>query len=101
MSFHLELGVFKNLGGRMSYDGSDLEQNHVPEDSESGSLNERFRITAQSFELPAQLDIGLLNAIENLSVLASYTNNSFSSNVIGLSGKYTFGTLWVAGGFSS
>ena len=99
----LGIGVsLKNLGGRMSYDGSDLEQNHVPEESESGSLNERFRITAQSFELPAQLDIGLsLNAIENLSVLASYTNNSFSSNVIGLSGKYTLGTLWVAGGFSS
>ena len=52
--------------------------------------------------MPAQLDIGLsLNAIENLSVLASYTNNSFSSNVIGFSGKYTLGTLWVAGGFSS
>ncbi len=100
----MSIGVaLKNLGGRMSYNGSDLEQNHVPEDSESGTLNERFRVTSQSFELPAQLDIGLsYNPIENFSLLCSYTNNSFSSNVLGFSGKYSLGSLlWVAGGLNS
>jgi len=97
------IGVaLKNLGGRMSYGGSDLEQDHVPEGSESGTLNERFRITSQSFELPAQLDIGIsYNPMENLSLLCSYTNNSFSSNVLGFSGKYSMGRLWIAGGMNS
>ena len=98
----VSIGVaLKNLGGRMTYNGSDLEQNLVPEGSESGALSERFRIQAQSFELPAQLDIGLnYKPMDGLELLGSYTNNSLSTNVISLAAKYSLSTICIGGGMS-
>tara|TARA_B100000131_G_scaffold185492_1_gene178598 strand:- start:747 stop:1838 length:1092 start_codon:yes stop_codon:yes gene_type:complete len=100
----LSIGIaLKNLGGRMEYDGSDLEQTHVPEGSESGSISEQFRVKSQSFELPAQLDIGLAYStpVPGLDLMASFTNNSFSTNIMSFSGKYSSSRFWVAGGMST
>ncbi len=100
----LNIGIaLKNLGGRMEYDGSDLEQAHAPEGSESGSINEQFRVKSQSFELPAQLDIGLAYStpVPGLDLMACFTNNSFSTNIMSFSGKYSSSRFWVAGGMST
>ena len=98
----VSVGVaLKNLGGRMTYSGSDMEQTLVPAGSESGSLVERFRVQAQSFELPAQLDIGLnYKPISGLEVLAAFTNNSASTNVTSFAAKYSMKSFWVGGGMS-
>jgi len=99
----MHIGVaLKNLGARMEYRGSDMEQTHTPENSESGTLSERFRIQSQAFELPAQLDIGLsYTPINGLDLMGSFTNNSFSSNVMAFSGKYSMSMFWVAGGMTT
>ena len=98
----ISVGVaLKNLGGRLTYGGSDLEQSLIPEDAESGSLVERFRVQAQSFELPAQLDIGLnYKPIAGLELLGSFTNNSLSTSGYSLAAKYNISSVWVGGGMS-
>ncbi len=99
----ISVGIaLKNLGGRMTYDGSDLEQNQVPAGSESGTIVERFRIQAQSFELPALLDIGLTyQPIGGLELMGAFTNNSASTNTLNFAGKYSMKGLWVGGGMST
>ena len=99
----VSIGVaLRNLGQRMEYTGSDLEQTHNPEGSESGSIVERFRIKSESFELPAQLDIALnYKPISGLELMGSFTNNSFSANAMNFAGKYQIlGMAWVGGGMS-
>jgi len=94
--------ALKNLGGRMTYNGSDLEQNQVPAGSESGTIVERFRIHSQSFELPAMLDIGLTyQPIAGLELMGAFTNNSSSSNSLNFAGKYSFNPIWIGGGMST
>ena len=99
----LSVGVsLKNLGGRMTYDGSDLEQNQTPAGSESGTITERFRIHAQSFELPALFDLGLTyQPIAGLELMGAFTNNSASTNTLNFAGKYSLNSIWVGGGMST
>lgn len=94
--------VLRNLGNRMEYAGSDLEQNLTPEDAESGSIRERFRVKSESFELPASLDISVdYEAIPGLALMGAYRNNSFAANQTIVAAKYTIaGIGWVAGGTS-
>jgi len=94
--------ALRNLGQRMEYTGSDLEQTNTPEGSESGSIVERFRIKSESFELPAQLDMALnYEPISGFELMGSFTNNSFSANTINFAGKYEImGMAWVGGGMS-
>ena len=98
----LSVGVaLKNLGGRMTYSGSDMEQTMPPAGSQSGSLVERFRVQGQSFELPAQLDIGInYKPINGLEVLAAFTNNSASTNVTSFGAKFSMSNFWLGGGMS-
>ena len=94
--------ALKNLGGRMTYDGSDLEQNQTPAGSESGTITERFRIHAQSFELPALFDLGLTyQPIAGLELMGAFTNNSASTNTLNFAGKYSLNSIWVGGGMST
>jgi len=99
----VSIGVaLKNLGGRMTYNGSDLEQNQVPAGSESGTIVERFRIHAQSFELPALLDIGLTyQPIAGLEIMGAFTNNSASTNTLNFAGKYSLKGMWLGAGMST
>ena len=92
--------VLKNLGPRMVYQGSDLEQQLAPDESESGTIQERFRIKAEEFDLPSQFDISLnYEVIPDLSLMGTFTQNSFSANVGSFAAKYSFKDLvWVAAG---
>lgn len=92
--------VLKNLGGRMEYQGSDLEQKLSPAGAESGSMQERFRIKAEQFDLPAQFDISLnYEVIPDLTLMGTFTQNSFSANTGSFAAKYSFKDfVWVAAG---
>lgn len=94
--------VLRNLGSRMEYQGADLEQKLRPEDSQSGTLEEDLRIKAESFELPAELEIAVnYQVIPGLNLMGSFANFSFNVNSFALAGKYAIGTLaWVAAGTS-
>lgn len=92
--------VLANLGPRMRYNGSDLEQKLQPSDTESGTITENFRVVAESFELPAKLSISLdYEVFSGLDLMGAFTNNAFSTNAACLAAKYTFNKIaWVAGG---
>jgi hypothetical protein len=92
--------VLKNLGSRMEYQGSDLEQKLPPDGAESGSVEERFRIKAEAFDLPSQFDISLnYEVISDLTLMGTFTQNSFSANTGSFAAKYSFKDfVWVAAG---
>jgi hypothetical protein len=92
--------VLKNLGSRMEYQGSDLEQQLKPDGTESGTIQERFRIKAEAFDLPSQFDISVnYEVLPGLSLMGTFTQNSFSANTGSFATKYSFKDfLWVAAG---
>ena len=94
--------VLRNLGTRMEYQGSDLEQTLTPADAASGTSSERFRVKAEAFDLPATLSIGVnYSPMPGLSLMTAFENNSFSINTISFAGKYSMGPFWAAGGIST
>jgi hypothetical protein len=99
----VKIGVMlSNLGSKMQYAGSDLEQKLSPDESEDGTKNESFQIVSEGFEIPAELNMSInYEVIPNLSLMASFNNNSFSNNQLRLGGEYntTMGTssLWIGG----
>jgi hypothetical protein len=99
----IKIGVMlSNLGSKMQYAGSDLEQKHIPDDTGEGTLNESFQIISEGFEMPAELNMSInYEVIPNLSLMASFNNNSFTTNQTCLGGEYNlaFGTssVWVGG----
>jgi len=94
--------VMKNLGPRMEYSGSDLEQPLQPVDSESGTILENFVVRSESFELPAMLNISAnYEVFSGLDLMGSFQNNSFATNSAKFGARYSFKNLvWVAGGMS-
>ncbi len=84
----------------MEYQGSDLEQQLNPDGAESGTIDERFRIKAEAFDLPSQFDISLnYEVIPDLTLMGTFTQNSFSVNTGGFAAKYSFKDfVWVAAG---
>ena len=99
----VKIGVMlSNLGSKMQYAGSDLEQKHTPEETGEGTLDESFQIVSEGFEMPAELNMSInYEVIPNLSLMASFNNNSFSNNQTRLGGEYNlaFGasSVWVGG----
>ena len=99
----IKIGVMlSNLGSKMQYAGSDLEQKLSPDESEDGTKNESFQIVSEGFEIPAELNMSVsYEVIPNLSLMASFNNNSFTTNQTSLGGEYNlaFGTssVWVGG----
>ncbi len=92
--------VLSNLGPRMRYNGPDLEQSLQPDDTESGTITENFRIISESFELPAKLDMSVsYEVFSGLDLMGQFTNNSFAPNNAAFAARYSYGNLgWVAGG---
>ncbi len=102
-NYPLAVGVtLSNLGNRMEYQGSDLEQTMRPSGSQSGSSVERFRVKSEAFDLPAKLNVALNYApMQGLNLMWAFTNNSFSVNTQSFAAKYSIGPAWVAGGMES
>ena len=67
----------------------------VPEESESGSSAETFRIVADNFALPTSLDLSAsYELLDNLNMSATFTNHSYQTNTLALGAKYTLGSSW-------
>ncbi|MCF7809174.1 MAG: PorV/PorQ family protein [Candidatus Marinimicrobia bacterium] len=102
----LSIGVtLKNIGVKMKFAGSDLEQKLAPEDSEEGTILENFAVVAQGFEIPASLDIGLTYTVMNMiNIHGVFKNNSFGFNEYRLGADYSMKTdmlsAWAGGGTS-
>ncbi len=97
----LHIGVvLKNLGSRMEYSGTDLEQTVNLEGVSGGTTSERVRLKSESFAMPSVFDISVnYEVIPGLMLLSGFKNNSFSSNTGSFAGKYTYKDfVWVAAG---
>jgi len=105
-SLPLNLGiVLRNLGPKMQFSGSNLEQSHQPEGSETGALDENLSIIAQSFDLPAALDIAITySPIPGLDLHGNFSNQSFGFNQYHAGGEYNLelgpASIWVGGGLN-
>jgi hypothetical protein len=92
----LTFGVaMKNVGTRMNYNGINLDQDLVPDESESGSSAESFRIVADNFALPTSLDLSATYQLNALDLNMIFTNHSYQSNTMALGAKYSLGSAWV------
>lgn len=94
--------VLKNLGTRMQYRGSDLEQKLPPLGSQTGTLVESFQVVSESFEMPVELNISAsYEVIPGLALLGSFQNNSFSNNELRFGGEYNLSmgsaSVWAGG----
>ena len=102
----LKIGVvLSNLGTRMQYAGSDLEQKLPPDESEEGSINEPFQIVSEPFEMPVEMNISLsYEAIPGLLIQGTFNNNSSSNNELRFGSEYSmvFGdaSVWLGSGLS-
>lgn len=103
----LRLGfVIKNLGTRMQFDGTSLEQRVQIPGTEAGARQENLAIKTASFELPSTLEIGAsydVNMGENngLTVMGAFHNNSFSYDTFNLGAEYSFeDLLFLRGSYS-
>ena len=104
-SLPLNLGiVLKNLGPKMKYAGSNLEQTMQPKDSESGTIDEHFQVIAQPFDLPASLNISATYNIAGANIHGNFTNNAFGFNEFQGGAEYVVNIgdieAWVGGGTS-
>lgn len=87
-----------NLGTKMQYNGSDLEQVKVPEGTGEGSIGEPMRFISQAFELPSNIDIAVTyGVITGLNLYGSFSNQAFGFNEMRFGGEYTIDL----GGFSA
>ena len=99
----IKIGVMlSNLGSKMQYAGSDLEQKHLPDDTGEGTLSESFQIISEGFEMPAELNMSVsYEVMPNLSLMASFNNNSFTTNQTCVGGEYNLAlgasSVWVGG----
>ena len=102
----LKIGVvLSNLGSRMQYSGSDLEQDHTPEGSGEGTIDEPFQIVSEPFELPVEMNIALsYEVIPGLLIQGTFNNNSSSNNELRFGSEYSmsFGdaSVWIGSGLS-
>ena len=97
--------VLSNLGNRMQYGGSDLEQKLPPDESEEGSINEPFQIVSEPFEMPVEMNIGVsYEAIPGLLIQGTFNNKSSSNNELRFGSEYSmsFGnaSVWIGSGLS-
>jgi len=103
-SLPLNIGVaLRNLGPKMQFAGTNLEQSHQPENSESGSMDEYLSFSSQAFELPAVLDISFTYVpMSGLSLHSSFNNSAFGYNQYHVAGEYSLNlgsiSAWVGGG---
>jgi len=93
----LHLGIIlKNLGTKLQYSGSNLEE-YV--DSEPRS------IISQASNLPSQLDLALTYTINDINVYGSFTNNSYGFNELKFGGQFSLNLagidLWMGGGLNA
>jgi len=92
----LRLGVsLKNLGLNMIFDGPDLEEYHIPDDSAPGTPSEPRRVHLQEFEMPTTLEMGasygpLNSGVGQINLAASFLNNNFSFDEYRFGGEFSF-----------
>ena len=99
-SERLHVGVaLKNLGSRMQYSGTGMEQTLVPDGTQPGTNNENFSITAADNPLPTSLDISVGYALNsNLMVTTSFQNYSYQLNTLSVGAKYHMNDVWFGAG---
>ncbi len=101
----LMLGVvMKNFGSKMQFTGADLQRDATESGSDRGT--QTYRIEAEPFELPSQIDIGLAYKASFNDNFTSIFSSSFQNNNF-LNDHYKFGLelsydemLFLRGGYT-
>lgn len=96
--------VIRNLGPKMEFEGEDL----LVKADDAGSIktNQYRAISAASFELPSQLELGLAyeGAFSELYkglIAASFQNNNFSNDEYKVGGEFSYNQLlFLRAGYS-
>ena len=96
----LTVGVaLKNLGSRLQYEGTGLEQQLTPDGTQPGTKDENFAMTSMDSPLPTSLDIAVGYVLtDGLTVMTSFENFSYQLNTLSFGAKYHKGNVWLAAG---
>tara|TARA_B100000902_G_C27037477_1_gene777641 strand:- start:126 stop:848 length:723 start_codon:yes stop_codon:yes gene_type:complete len=96
----LTVGVaLKNLGSRLQYEGTGLEQQLTPDGTQPGTKDENFAMTSMDSPLPTSLDIAVgYKLSDDVTVMSSFENFSYQLNTLSLGAKYHKGNVWIAAG---
>lgn len=96
----LHVGVaLKNLGTRMEYEGTGLEQALTPSGTQPGTNNENFQVIAADNPLPTSLAISVGYALSNnLMLSSSFENFSYQLNTFSVGAKYHMKDIWFGAG---
>ena len=96
----LTVGVaLKNLGSRLQYDGTGLEQQLTPDGTQPGTKDENFAMNSMDSPLPTSLDIAVgYQLSDGVTVMSSFENFSYQLNTLSLGAKYHKGNVWIAAG---
>jgi len=98
----LHIGVvLSNLGNKMEYQGTDLEQTVDLQGVSAGTTTERVRLKSESFEIPAGFNLSVnYEVMPDLMLLGGFKNNSSTSNTGSFGAKYEFMEIgWVGAGY--
>ena len=104
----LKLGVVvKNIGPKMSFDGSDLNENILFPGDEPIASHRNVRLELASFEIPSYIQFGssytLKHNEQNRIIFAgSFRNNNFSGDEFSAGVEYSYKeTLMLRGGYTA
>lgn len=96
--------VIRNLGGQMKFDGSDLLRK--AEDSNSLRGTQYYKVDAESFELPSQLELGLsydyeISETYSALIAGSFQNNNYSNDEYKIGAEVGYkGMAFLRAGYS-
>lgn len=103
----LRLAVaLKNLGPTMQFDGKDLERILVPPESHPNAPPRPLKFTAQAFELPSTLELGLaydatMAANNRLTLMGMFQNTNFGVDEYKLGAEYSYrDQIYLRGGYT-
>ena len=96
----LTVGVaLKNLGSRLEYSGTGLEQQLTPEGTQPGTKDENYQIGSMDSPLPTSLDIAVGYVLsDGLTFTTSFENFSYQLNTLSFGAMYSAGNVWLAAG---
>lgn len=97
--------ALKNLGPSMQYDGGDLERSVTLPGTAANSPARNLKFTAQTFELPSTLDLGIsydysLSDINRFTVNTIFQNSNYGSDEYRAGLEYAFSEqIFLRGGY--
>ncbi len=98
--------VLKNIGPNMQFEGADLEEMKIPNNSDPSAQQMPFRYVSQAFELPSTFEMGLsydylVQDEITISPMVAFQSVNFGDDQFKIAGEINYANfIYARGGFS-